>query len=158
MVKEQVPELQAVIVGEGSMRAALEAQRSELGADSWIDLSGHQGDDELVDTYRRAWVLTSSSAREGWGMTVTEAARCGTPAVVSDIAGHRDAVVDGVTGILAQGDDELASALTKVVVDGDLRRTLGQAAERHAEQFTWERTALGTMAALVASVKRRSKS
>ena len=48
-----------------------------------------------VDLYRRAWVLASASAREGWGMTVTEAAACGTPAVVSDVAGHADAVVDG---------------------------------------------------------------
>ena len=36
-------------------------------------------DDELVDLYRRAWLLASASAREGWGMTLTEAAACGTP-------------------------------------------------------------------------------
>ena len=41
----------------------------------------------LVDLYRRAWVLASTSAREGWGMTVTEAAACGTPAVVTRIPG-----------------------------------------------------------------------
>ena len=55
-------------------------------------LPGRLSDDALVDLYRRAWVLASASAAEGWGMTVTEAAACGTPAVVTDIAGHRDAV------------------------------------------------------------------
>ena len=57
----------------------------------------------MVDLYRRAWVLASTSAREGWGMTITEAAACGTPAVVSDVAGHADAVVDGETGMLCRG-------------------------------------------------------
>ena len=43
-------------------------------------------------------------AHEGWGMTLTEAAACGTPAVATRIAGHADAVVDGSSGLLA--DDE----------------------------------------------------
>ena len=58
-------------------------------------------DGQLLDVYRRAWVLASTSQREGWGMTVTEAAACATPAVVSRIAGHLDAVEDGVSGLLA---------------------------------------------------------
>ena len=45
-----------------------------------------------------AWVVASSSVREGWGMTLTEAAACGTPAVATRIAGHVDAVDDGVSG------------------------------------------------------------
>ena len=69
---------------------------------------GRVDEDEKVDLYRRAWVLASASAREGWGMTITEAAACGTPAVVSDVAGHADAVVDGPTGMLADGGDALA--------------------------------------------------
>ena len=55
---------------------------------------------ELVSWYRRAWVVASSSQREGWGMTLTEAAACGTPAVATAIAGHADAVVDGESGLL----------------------------------------------------------
>ena len=66
----------------------------------WIELVGRLSEDELLDVYRRAWVLVSTSQREGWGMTITEAAACGTPAVVTRIAGHSDAVVHGVTGIL----------------------------------------------------------
>ena len=65
------PDLQAVIVGEGYERDALEAQIHELGADEWITLPGRVEPAALVDLYRRAWVLASASAHEGWGMTIT---------------------------------------------------------------------------------------
>ncbi len=58
----------------------------------------------LLDLYRQAWVLASASAHEGWGMTITEAAACGTPAVATRIAGHSDAIVDGTTGVLVDDD------------------------------------------------------
>ena len=41
-----------------------------------------------------AWVVISASHAEGWGMSLTEGAACATPAVATDIAGHREAVVD----------------------------------------------------------------
>src|ERR1700733_11457038 len=94
-VKADQPELRAVIIGEGYERAALEALRDELGATEWISLPGRVDDAELVAWYRRAWVVASSSQREGWGMTLTEAAACGTPAVATAIAGHADAVLAG---------------------------------------------------------------
>ncbi len=101
-VRRSVPNLRAVIVGEGYERARLEAHRRAVGADEWIELPGHMDDDELLALYRRAWVLASTSQREGWGMTVSEAAACGTPAVVSRIAGHVDAVEDGVSGLVVR--------------------------------------------------------
>src|SRR5205085_1521539 len=78
-VRARHPDLEAVVVGEGYERAALEARRHALGADGWIHLPGRVEDDALLDLYRRAWVVASTSLREGWGMTITEAAACGTP-------------------------------------------------------------------------------
>ncbi len=88
------------------MREDLEAQVREARAESWIALPGRVDETEKIDLYRRAWVLASASAREGWGMTITEAAACGTPAVATRVPGHADAVVDGTTGLLADGPDE----------------------------------------------------
>ena len=62
--------------------------------------------DELVDLYRRAWVVASTSIREGWGMTVSEAAACETPAVATRIPGHVDAIDHGLTGMLADRDED----------------------------------------------------
>ena len=147
------PRLRAVIVGEGYERSAIEARIDRCGAGSWVDLVGRVGDDELVALYQRAWVLVSLSQREGWGMTITEAAACGTPAVASRIAGHADAVVDGVTGLLATGTEELVTRLDQVLSDEVLRSRLGRQAQAHAGRLTWEATALGTLEVLVAEAQ-----
>ncbi len=88
----------------------------------WIRLAGHVSDDELLALYRQAWVVASASIAEGWGMTLTEAAACGTPAVATRINGHSDAVVDGRSGLLADGSRDLAAKLSQVLGDPDLRR------------------------------------
>ena len=158
-VKRRQPALEAVIVGEGYRREELERQIHEAAAESWIKLPGHVAAADLVDLYRRAWVLASTSKREGWGMTVTEAAACGTPAVVTRIAGHLDAVVEGESGLLADSRDELAGALDLVLSDPVERERLSAGARRHAEQYTWAATARGTLEVLAAEalVRRRRR-
>lgn len=154
-IHDRHPTMQAIIVGEGYRRQDLESQITQAGAHEWIQMPGRITDEEVLDLYRRAWVLSSGSAREGWGMTVTEAAACGTPAVVTRIAGHSDAVADGESGLLVEGRDELAGALDRVLGDAELRERLSEGALRHAEQFTWAATARGTLEVLAAEALRR---
>jgi glycosyltransferase involved in cell wall biosynthesis len=154
-VKEHHPLLRAVIVGEGYKREELEAQLREAGAEDWIRLAGHISDDELLDLYRQAWVVASAAAREGWGMTITEAAACGTPAVATRIAGHLDAVVHGRTGFLVDGRDDFVDALDRMLRDAELRRQMSTAAPEHAAGFTWAATARGTLEVLAADAIRR---
>lgn len=139
--KAAVPMLRCVVVGEGFERPRLEGVLGELGAEGWIELRGRVDDRALLALYRSAWVVASSSLREGWGMTLTEAAACGTPAVATDIAGHRDAVVDGETGLLVGDVADLGAALVTVLADDELRSRLGRAARARAERLTWPRTA-----------------
>jgi glycosyltransferase involved in cell wall biosynthesis len=151
------PTMEAVIVGEGYERADLEARVRAAGAGDWLKLPGRVDDDGLIDLYRRAWVLTSASAREGWGMTITEAAACGTPAVATKIAGHTDAVVDGETGLLVSDPHDLTSALHNVLADPALHARLRAGALAHAATFTWEATARATFAALVQEAARHRR-
>jgi glycosyltransferase involved in cell wall biosynthesis len=154
--KVEQPALRAIIIGEGDERPALEALRAELGATDWVSLPGRVDDDELVAWYRRAWVVASSSQREGWGMTLTEAAACGTPAVATDIAGHADAVVDGQSGVLVDDVGQLAGALGRVLGDDILRSRLSRGALSHARWFTWDATARRAMEALAEEATGRS--
>ena len=156
-LRQRHGDLQAVIVGEGYCREELESQIHEASAEDWISLPGHVTDDELVDLYRRAWVVTSASAREGFGMTLTEAAACGTPAVATRIAGHTDAVVEGRSGLLVDSRDELVDALDRVITDAELRARLRAGAIEHASQLTWGATARGTLEVLAAEAIRRRR-
>ncbi len=117
-------------------------------------MPGRLSDDALVELYQRAWVLASASAAEGWGMTVTEAAACGTPAVVTDIAGHRDAVQSGVTGVLSPDMATLARDIAGLLSDSGGRDRMSAAGLARAAELTWEATATGTLAALAGEATR----
>ena len=146
-VRARVPGLELVIVGEGSERDRLEAQIDRLDAREWVRLPGRVRDDELIDLYRRAWLVTSASVAEGWGMTLTEAAACGTPAVVTDIGGHRDAVQHGRSGLLVKLG-ELGDAVAALLGDHEHRAALGAGASARAALLTWQATAAGTLTVL----------
>lgn len=156
-LKPDHPRLEAVIAGEGQERPALEDLIRRHGAESWITLPGRIDDEALVDLYQRAWVLASSSAFEGWGLTITEAAACATPAVASPIQGHSDALLDGVTGFLAEPGAAMQQRLGQLLSDDVLRHRMQRAARRRALDYSWDRTALETMRILASGVPATQK-
>jgi glycosyltransferase involved in cell wall biosynthesis len=87
-------------------------------------------------------------------MTVSEAAACGTPAVASRIAGHRDVVIEGQTGFLASTRAEMVRHLEAIVSDEGLRERLAKAALDRAADLSWEATAAGTLTTLVDEATR----
>jgi glycosyltransferase involved in cell wall biosynthesis len=137
-----IPDLRVRIIGEGPERAVLEDWIRRHDAASWVTLVGYVPHDQLAGEYRRAWIVASASIAEGWGLALTEAAACGTPAVATDIPGHRSSVIDGVTGLLAP-PDRLADRFVEVLGDPALRERLGAAALRRARTLTWDASALG---------------
>ena len=153
VARARVPALQVDIVGSGPMRSELETLVASLGATGWIRFLGQVPHDDLVALYRRAWVVASASLAEGWGLTLTEAAACATPAVATDIRGHRSSVVDGVTGVLAPLD-RLGDALADVLLDDRRRQHLADAALARARTLTWDASATGILGALHAQVMR----
>ena len=125
----------------------LEARIAEHDAHDWITLAGRVEREELVAMYQRAWLVASASLAEGWGLTLTEAAACGTPCVATDISGHRSSVVDGVTGLLAPLE-RLGEVIADLVADDAHRQRLAEAALAGAGTLTWDASALGLLGAL----------
>ena len=90
----------------------------------------------------------TASASEGWSLTVMEAALCGTPSAALAVGGLPESIVDGETGLLARDDGELAARVRELVERPELRERLGEAAERRARTFTWDRSAAGFLEVL----------
>ncbi|MGI8664244.1 MAG: glycosyltransferase family 4 protein [Acidimicrobiales bacterium] len=150
--RETRPDLTLTIVGTGYEREALQSLMRELDADDWVTLAGGVSDAEVVALYRSSWLAVSASAREGWGMSLTEAAACATPAVATRIAGHLDAVAEGVSGVLADGNvAALGGAIAHVLSDDALRARLSRGALEHAQRLTWAATATGIMRSLAST-------
>src|SRR4029077_8659525 len=142
-------------VWKGDERESLDRRGRRISKNSWISLPGRVDDDVLLDLYRRAWVVASASRHEGWGMTITEAAACRTPAVATRIAGHSDAIVDRMTGLLVDDEQGLATSLDRVLRDDAFRALLAKNALEHSSGFTWMATARGTLEVLAAEAQRR---
>ncbi|MCO5330662.1 MAG: glycosyltransferase family 4 protein [Ilumatobacteraceae bacterium] len=156
IARRRVPDLRLVLVGDGPLRPALEAWVRDHDAAGWVTLAGHRTREELVGLYQSAWVVASASLAEGWGLTMTEAAACGTPAVATDISGHRSSVVDGVTGVLAPLE-RLGEALADVLLDDRRRDSMAAAALARARTLTWDASALGILRSLHGQVMGRRR-
>lgn len=105
-----------------------------------------------------AWVHVLPSTKEGWGISVLEAASCGTPTVAYDVVGLRDSVRHGITGLLVPFNDvyALAAAITEIINDEGLRSRMSQKAREWAMQFSWERTAKTALSALEYAMNHRA--
>jgi glycosyltransferase involved in cell wall biosynthesis len=90
--------------------------------------------DDVVRLYAGMDIHVLASHREGFPLSPMEASAMGVPVVATDIRGCRQAVDDGVTGLLVPARDPaaLADAIARLVSDPDERRRLGAAARRKA--------------------------
>jgi hypothetical protein len=98
---------------------------------------------DLAPYYARAAVVAVPSRREGYGMVAREAMAHGRAVVASDVGGLRDAIDDGVDGVLVPPRDvaALRAALEQLLGDPELRARLGAAARAKAER-EWSREAM----------------
>jgi len=155
-IRDRVPLVRLVVVGSGPERNSLESLAQELGVEDRVEFVGRISDEELILQYQAARVLVAASSSEGWGMTITEAAACGTPAVASDIVGHRDAIAPGA-GILAADDDRLAEGLVHLLTDDEAWSVASTAALQAADRLSWD-TSAATLLGLLTNDARRRRS
>lgn len=142
-IREEIPEAHLVIVGRGDDTPRLIRMTRRLGLEKRVTFAGFVDTETKVRHLREAEVVVTPSPKEGWGVTTIEANACGTPVVASDAPGLRDAVRDGVTGLLFPYGDAsaLADRLRRILRDDALRERLSRAAIDWAARFRWERSA-----------------
>ncbi|MBN9563046.1 MAG: glycosyltransferase [Alphaproteobacteria bacterium] len=119
--------IRLLVVGDGSERATLQEQAAGLP----ITFTGHRTDvHELVQNVIDIVVLPSES--EAFGIVLLEAAAAKVPRVGSNIGGIREAIVNGVDGILVpvRNPEALAAAITQLARDPELRKRYGAAAQQ----------------------------
>jgi glycosyltransferase involved in cell wall biosynthesis/O-antigen/teichoic acid export membrane protein len=137
-IRHEIPDARLWLVGAGPMEAEL-AETLPPGA----ELLGRLPREELYERMARAHCLLVPSVREGWGLVVIEANSVGTPAVGYDIAGVRDSIQPGRTGLLAPaGEPEALGRAAVALVRGHDRyaQTCHEAVE-WAANFSWDATA-----------------
>lgn len=122
------------VLGDGPQRAGLETEIAAYGLTDSVELTGEVSD--VGSRLAESDVFVLSSRSEGMPLSALEAMAAGLPVVATDVGGLHEIVADGETGVLVQPGrpDELAQALGRLVGDAELRRTMGEAARRRAEE------------------------
>ncbi|HET7091839.1 MAG TPA: glycosyltransferase, partial [Thermomicrobiales bacterium] len=124
--RHALPDVRAVIAGDGPERDAICRAVAACGLDGAVDLPGFVPQAELDALLTRATCLALPSRREGYGLAVLEAAAAGVPSVV--VAGPDNAaaewIVDGINGAVAPSaaEADLASAMLRIHAAGDALR------------------------------------
>lgn len=129
LLKDRKLPFHLFVAGDGALRFALERQRIELGLEHDVTFLGFVAEVPRFLAGLDAFVL--SSAFEGLGTILLEAAHAGLCRVATRVGGVPEAVVDGETGLLVPpGDPEaLASRLERVIREPELRAALGAAGQ-----------------------------
>jgi glycosyltransferase involved in cell wall biosynthesis len=114
----------------------------ELGFKSNFKYWGYVGDKKKFELLARAHVLINPSIREGWGLVNIEANSVGTPVVAYNVAGIRDSVINGKSGILVDIDGgyrKLAEVIVKLTKNKDGYVKLQKNCRLWASNFNWEK-------------------
>lgn len=140
------------LVGDGETRSALESDVGSRGLAGSVSFHGMVSPgDELRAFYRGADVFVLPSVSEGTPKVLLEAMASAVPVVATDVGGVSTVVESGVNGLLVppKSPSDLASAVRRVVEDGDLRRRIIGSGLATARRHTLE----GETARMVEAVR-----
>lgn len=141
---ERYPSLRYVVAGAGGDLDRLKALVSEHGLGAHVVFAGPVLGSRKSALYESADLFVMPTRREGlrqeaFGMVYLEAALHGLPVIGGRAGGADEAVLDGRTGLLVDGDDASAvvAALDALLADGAMRHAMGESARAFGNRFTW---------------------
>jgi glycosyltransferase involved in cell wall biosynthesis len=115
------------IVGDGALKAAMEARIASLGL-ATVEVLGRRSHRESMEFVRRSMVMVMPTlCYEMFPLTAIEAFACGKPVVASRLGAMAEIVIDGVTGCLFEAGNtrDLAETVSRLARDGDACRRMG---------------------------------
>ena len=142
IARRRVPELSLELAGTGPLERQLSAS-----APDGVTFLGRMSD--VAPCYERNSIVVVPSRGEGFGLVALEAAERGRAAIVSDVGGLPEIVVQGETGLVVPPGDEraLAESIVALSADPERVRAMGAAARRRAvEEFSADAAAAGVEA------------
>ncbi len=137
------PQLRLLILGEGSMKAELQALAIRWGMGQAVVWAGFRAD--MTHMLAAMDVYVQPSSNEGLSLSILEAMAAGRPVVATTVGAAREVLADGETGLLVPPNsaEMLAAAMRRLLSDSALQQHLATA----ALQLVNEQYSIGRMAA-----------
>lgn len=148
-MKKLYPNIKMWIVGKENeafkkevLLPIIEKYQLDLGKD--IIFHGFVSEEKKLELMSRSYSLLYPSDREGWGLTVTEAAAVGTPSIVFNSPGLVDAVNQGQAGLIVDENSPqgLFNSMKSLIEDKTYYESIRNNAYEFSKKFQWEQTAL----------------
>jgi len=146
MIKEAIPNVKLLIVGDGPYRRQLEELAVGTGWSKDINFLGQKSREQIIEMLSVTDVFVNPSYSEGLPTSVMEAAAIGVPIVATDVGGTREIIEHGKTGWLIREREpsQIAEAVSllaanKQAAEGNLARKFGEAARlKIINNYSWE--------------------
>jgi glycosyltransferase involved in cell wall biosynthesis len=131
---KEIPNLRFLWVGDGLLRPRLEAEMNRIGLRDRFVLTGMVPPQRVPELTGAMDILVHPSRREGLARALPQAALAGKPVITYDIDGNKEALLDGVSGmVLPPFDvDKLSAAISSLAQDPPLRSKMGQVGRQFA--------------------------
>jgi phosphatidylinositol alpha-1,6-mannosyltransferase len=147
-ILKSIPDAHILMVGQGPYLSHLKKLVHELNLVDHVSFIGRIQYAQLPQYICAGDVFAMPSRSrffglevEGLGIVYLEASACGLPVIAGSSGGAPDAVLDGVTGFVVDGENkhEIAAAAIKLLNDGDKAQAIGLAGrEWIIEKWRWE--------------------
>ena len=148
LIREEIPDAVYLVVGTGEAEGYLKGLAAAEGLNEAVLFAGFVPDEGLPRYYNACdlFVMANKETRgdetlEGFGISFIEASACGKAVVGGVSGGVKDAVADGLTGVLVDPEDSmgLAQTICRILKDEKYRNELGRAGRRRVEEsFGWQ--------------------
>ncbi len=135
IVRDIIPNAQAIVVGDGPEREKLEWLSRQLQLKEHVQWVGYQQDVEQWYSYFDMFVLPSV-VRESFGIVLVQAMAAGVPVIGSRLGGIREIIDDGSTGLLAEpgSSQSIADCIMRLYTDKALTQSIVSAAHEKVQQ------------------------
>ena len=140
VLAKSYPMMKLIIGGAGDYAEKIIKLAEKYQLQKRIQVLGFVSERKKWELMQKAWVFLMPSSKEGWGITIVEAASCGTPTVGFNVPGVRDSIKDGITGILARDETDYIKSVKRLVDDKKLREKMGIYGVFWSKKFSWNST------------------
>ncbi|MGI8760417.1 MAG: glycosyltransferase family 4 protein [Jatrophihabitantaceae bacterium] len=154
--------LEAVLIGDGPMRARLQRLLDRTGMDGWVRLAGAADHAGIRTIYEDADFYVAPARLESFGIAALEARSAGLPVIAHARSGIADFVTDRVEGLLTRDDADMTRRIVELATDASTLARLREHNLQVAPAVTWagvlrECDALYERACVLAGTLRASR-
>jgi glycosyltransferase involved in cell wall biosynthesis len=138
LIKNEIPDVKCVIIGDGPEKRTLESLVNDFGLDSNVRFIGFlENYDDVISHMKSSKVFVSASTREGFGIVALEANACGLPVVTVKHPRNAicDLITDGETGFICElFEQDIAQKVLQAI---DAGNSLREKCLEYASGYDW---------------------